>query len=323
MSQNSEIPTPRYCIISPCRDEADYVKLTLDSVLSQSLTPARWIIVDDGSTDGTDAILTEYERTHPCIKVIRRADRGRRQVGPGVVDAFYSGYDAAETDDFDYICKLDMDLDLPARYFEVLIGRMEENPRIGTCSGKPYFRSGDRLVSEACGDENSVGMTKLFRLSCFRDIGGFVREVMWDGIDGHRCRLLGWIAVSWDEPELRFEHLRVMGSSEKGIWTGRKRHGYGQWFMGTGLGYMIAGAVFRMTRHPLIVGGMAMLVGYLGAMLRRAPRYGDPEFRAFLRSYQWSCLLRGKRAATKRLNEARHRVWLERQARIGANEHPQ
>ncbi len=292
----------------------EYVRKTLDSVLNQTLLPACWVIVDDGSTDGTEKILAEYAQRHPYIRIVRRADRGRRRVGPGVVDAFYAGYETVDMNDFDYVCKLDVDLDLPERYFETLIAKMEADPRIGTCSGKPYFRLGDRLVSEACGDENSVGMTKLFRVECFRDIGGFVREVMWDGIDGHRCRMLGWIAVSWDEPELRFEHLRVMGSSEKGIWTGRKRHGYGQWFMGTGLPYMVATALFRMSRHPYVIGGLAMLAGYIGAMLRRSARYPDLAFRAFLRRYQWSCLLRGKGAATRRLNEASEQVWRERQA---------
>lgn len=292
----------RYCLISPCRDEAAYVRRTLDSVIGQTVKPALWIIVDDGSTDGTADILADYAAQHDWIRVIRRDDRGARRVGPGVIDAFYTGYDAVADADFAYVCKLDVDLDLPPRYFESLIEHMEEDPRIGTCSGKPYYRVGELMASEACGDENSVGMTKFYRVECFREIGGFVREVMWDGIDGHRCRELGWIAVSWDEPELRFEHLRPMGSSQNGIWTGRKRHGYGQWFMGTGLVYMTVSAVYRMAHRPYFVGGLAMLVGYLGAMLRRSPRYGDRKLRSFLRRYQWSCLVRGKREATRRLN---------------------
>src|SRR5699024_10636672 len=148
---------------------------------------------------------------------------------------------------------------------------------------KPHFAAGGRTFSEKCGDENSVGMTKFYRRRCFEQIGGFERAVMWDGIDGHRCRMLGWIAVSWDDPELRFEHLRPMGTSHKGWWTGRARDGAGQYFMGTGPAYMIASALYRMTRPPLIVGGLAMLWGYFRSMLARRPRYGDPAFRRFLR----------------------------------------
>lgn len=290
---------PRICLITPCRDEAEYARRTLDSVLSQSRPPDLWVIVDDGSTDKTPEILEDYARKHDCIRVIRRPDRGTRKVGPGVIDAFYAGYQSIQTSEFDYICKLDLDLDLPPRYFEILIDRMEANPRIGTCSGKPYFRQGEHLVSEMCGDENSVGMTKLYRRKCLDQIGGFVEEVMWDGIDGHRCRMLGWIAASWDDPDLRFEHLRPMGSSHKGWWTGRARHGFGQYFMGTIPSYMIASALFRMTRPPLIVGGLAMLSGYFGALLRGADRYDDAEFRRYLRGYQRRCLLFGKAQTTR------------------------
>src|SRR5262249_9205861 len=153
-------------------------------------------------------------------------------------------------------------------YFERLMQRMAADPRIGTCSGKPYFRTrAGRLCSEAIGDEMSAGMTKFYRRDCFRQIHGFVREVMWDGIDCHRCRMDGWIACSWDEPELRFLHLRPMGASDHGLWTGRKRHGRGQWFMGTGVFYMLASAAFRMTRRPFVAGGLGILAGYFGSMV--------------------------------------------------------
>jgi poly-beta-1,6-N-acetyl-D-glucosamine synthase len=301
----------RYCLITPCRDEATYARRTLDSIVNQTVRPALWVIVDDGSTDETPAILAEYAAKHPFIRVVRREDRGKRAVGPGVVDAFYAGYSTIDPKAFDYVCKLDLDLDIPERYFETLMARMRAEPRIGTCSGKPYFPGKDgQLVSEACGDEMSVGMIKFYRTACFEQIGGFVREVMWDGIDCHRCRMMGWIACSWDEPELRFIHLRPMGSSQQGIFTGRMRHGYGQWFMGTGLAYMTASAMFRMTRPPYLVGGLAMWWGFVWAMLKMKSRYEDHQFRSFLRRYQWDCLLRGKGAATRRLNERQAGKWV-------------
>lgn len=305
------MPTlPAYVLITPCRDEAAYARRTLESVLAQTHPPALWLIVDDGSTDETPAILAEYAAKHPSIRVVRRADRGARSVGPGVVDAFYYGLERVDTDCHPYLCKLDLDLVLPPRYFEILIARMEADPRLGTASGKPWYPDANgALVSEACGDEMSVGMTKLYRTRCFREIGGFVRGVMWDGIDCHRCRLLGWRAASFDDPELRFLHLRAMGSSGPGIWRGRMRHGGGQWFMGTGVVYMTASALFRMTRPPLVVGGVGMLCGYFSALASRAERYEDPEFRKFLRAYQLDCLVRGKRRATQRVEEARRAAW--------------
>src|ERR1700730_7358327 len=155
----------RYLLVSPCRDEAQYLRRTLDSVALQSVPPALWVVVDDGSSDETPAMLEEYSERLPYLRVVRRDDRGGRKVGPGVIEAFYAGLETVCLEDFDYICKLDMDLDLPVRYFELLMERMESNPRIGTTSGKPWFVHPQRgtLVPEICGDEMSVGMTKFYR----------------------------------------------------------------------------------------------------------------------------------------------------------------
>src|SRR5207237_693504 len=162
---------------------------------------------DDGSSDETPAILAEYSAKLPCLRIIRREDRGFRKLGGGVIDAFYHGYDTINPDDFDYVCKLDLDLDLPPRYFQPLMERMEDNPLVN------------------------------------------------------------------------FEHLRPMGTSHKNWWTGRVRHGVGQYYMGTAPAYMFASAVFRMTRPPIGVGGLAMLWGYFRSMLQRKQRYGDAQFR--------------------------------------------
>lgn len=301
----------RYLLVSPCRDEAQYLRRTLDSVALQSVPPALWLVVDDGSTDETAAILQEYARRLPYLRVITRNDRGDRRVGPGVIEAFYAGLNEVRLEDFDYLCKLDMDLDLPVRYFEILMERMESNPRIGTTSGKPWFvhpKTG-ALVPEVCGDEMSVGMTKFYRVACFKEIGGFVRQVMWDGIDCHRARMLGWIAESVDLEPIRFVHLRPQGASHKGIWTGRLRAGFGQYFMGTSPLYYVAVAISRLTAHPALIGSVAMLWGYFRSWLNGLPRYDDPEFRRYLRSYQRACLWAGKRAATVRFEDERAYLW--------------
>jgi hypothetical protein len=100
-----------------------------------------------------------------------------------------------------------------------------------------------------------------------------------------------------------------MGTSHKSWWTGRARHGSGQYFMGTSLPWMIASALFRMTRPPFVIGGVAMLHGYLRGFLTRAPRYGDDEFRRFLRRYQVQCLIKGKQRATAELNARQAGRW--------------
>jgi poly-beta-1,6-N-acetyl-D-glucosamine synthase len=300
------MPDPQsYVLISPCRNEADYMRRTLDSVVAQSVAPALWVIVDDGSTDETPQILADYAAAHDWIRVVQKPDRGHRAVGPGVIEAFYAGLDTVSLSDYAYLCKLDLDLDLPQGYFEGLMARMQDNPRIGTASGKPYVRQNGQLVSERRGDEMSVGMTKFYRVDCFEQIGGFVHEVMWDALDCHKARQMGWIAVSWDDPELRFEHLRPMGSSQTSIYTGRRRHGFGQYYMGSDPLFFAATCVFRMAEPPYVLGGLAMMQGYLGAWLRGTKQHEDAELRAFIRTYQRRALRVGKAQAVAEIEAER------------------
>lgn len=303
---------PRYLIVSPCRNEAEYMRQTLDTVTQQTVTPDKWVIIDDGSTDSTAAILKEYADQFPWIQIVTRDNRGHRSVGPGVINAFYAGLDSVDKDDFDYLCKLDLDLRLPAGYFGELIRRCEENPRIGTCSGKAYMELEDGSVkSEKIDDEMSVGASKFYRVSCFNEIGGFVREVMWDGIDCHHCRMKGWLALSWDHEDLNFIHLRPMGSSDQSIIKGRYRHGFGQYFMGSDPLYVFVAATYRLAHRPYIIGGMASAWGYISSALKRVKRYDDPEFRKFLRAYQRKVLFKGKSAVVSEINQQQEAVWLK------------
>ena len=220
----------RYCLITPCRDEADYIRTTLETTTAQTVPPALWVIVDDGSTDETPAILAEFAARHAFIRVVRRRDRGARAVGPGVIEAFYDGLARVDLEQFDYVAKFDGDLEMPPRYFERCMERMESDPRLGNTSGKLFERRPDgSLFEERTGDENAVGPVKFYRTACFKAIGGFVREVAWDGIDGHVCRLNGWIAESVDDPETRIIHLRPMGSSQQNIRVGRVLWGRGNY----------------------------------------------------------------------------------------------
>jgi glycosyltransferase involved in cell wall biosynthesis len=311
MDRHTNSDHRRYLLISPCRDEAKYMRRTLDSVVAQTVRPALWVIVDDGSTDQTPQILAEYAEQHEFIQVVKRTDRGGRSVGPGVIDAFYAGLDTVDLSDFDYLCKLDLDLDLPHRYFERLMEMMEAEPRLGTVSGKTYYidsQTGQK-VGEKIRDHMSIGASKFYRRTCFEQIGGFVRQVMWDGIDCHRARMLGWVACSRDEPDIQFEHLRPMGSSDKGILKGRMRHGYGQYFMGTGMAFVTASALFRLATPPVGLGSLAMWWGYVWAALRREARYDDLAFRRFLRRWQRLALIKGTARATAQVTEEQASVW--------------
>lgn len=294
----------KYVLISPVRNEAKLLPRTIDSVVAQTVQPAAWVIVDDGSTDDTANVVREAAAAHDWIRLVQRADRGDRKVGGGVIEAFYDGLDTVNLDDFDYLCKLDGDLVLPPRYFERVMEHFEAEPAVGTMSGKTYIDPGDGvLVSERIGDDMSVGAMKFYRVACFRDIGGFQRIPSWDGIDCHMCRMNGWLAYSVDEPELRVQHLRQMGSSQRSLWTGRKRWGWGKYYMGSHPLFVLAVTGYRMLERPWIVGGLGIAVGYLQAMLKREPRFDRVDVRRFIRSYELKCLIRGKSKTVAALHE--------------------
>lgn len=293
----------RYVVITPCRNEEEYLPITIETMVKQTVLPTLWLIVDDGSTDSTPQIVEEAARDHPWIRLYRRQDRGERAVGGGVVRAFNDGLAQIDLDEYDYVCKMDADLGLPEVYFQRLIERMEADPLLGNFSGKTYINpSGDRWVSERMGDENAIGPTKFYRRECFQEIGGFVPAASWDGIDGHYCRMRGWIAMSTDDPELVVRHFRPQGSSQRGIWTGRKRWGRGKYFMGSSLPYVLAVSVYRSLEYPFFIGGLGIFTGYLQAQLTRKPRYADSVYLRFFRKYELECLLRGKRKTLDRYN---------------------
>ena len=291
-----------YCIVSPVRDEEKYMRRTLESVVNQTVPPDLFVIVDDGSTDATPAILAEYAAKYPYIKVVQRRNRGQRRVGGGVVEAFYEGWDVAKEYNHDFLTKLDMDLALPLGYFERLLELMAADPRLGTVSGKAYYPGPSNtdesfegeLISEHIGDDVSLGMTKFWRRQFFDEIGGLVPQVLWDGIDCYKGRMLGWKACSVDEPGLRFIHLRPMGSSDKSIVKGRIRLGTGQWMMGSSPAFVFAAAMHRARHRPYVIGALATLYGWAKAGLTGQPRIADPNFRRHLRDYQWSFLTRGR-----------------------------
>lgn len=286
----------RIVIISPVRDEEDYLAGTIRSLLNQTVKPVEWIVVDDGSTDRTAEIVKEAAVENEWIHLESKPDRGARAVGPGVVEAFYFGYDRIRTKDYDFICKMDGDIEFNSKYFETLLNFFDRDSSLGAASGKPFQQNEDgSLVEERHNDEMVAGMINFYRRKCFEDIGGFVRQVHWDGIAFHRARMFGWRTRSIRHPDLDFIHERLMGSSHKGILTGRLRWGRGQYFMGTHPLFIFAIAFYRMFEKPYFIGGSCIAAGYFKAMSEGMKRYEDSEFRKSLHAWQFERLKFGKR----------------------------
>lgn len=294
----------RYCVITPCRNEEGHLPKMIRTVADQTAMPSCWVIVDDGSSDATPMILEQAQKDYPFIRVVRREDRGKRSVGPGVIDAFYAGLDTVDLNDYTYVCKLDADLELPPRYFERLMEEMETEAWLGTVSGKVFIRDENgHEFHEARGDENSVGPSKFYRVRAFQDIGGFARHVGWDGVDGHQCRVRGWLSRSIMSHELKIVHRRQMGSSEKGIYRGRVRGGLGLWFIGNSLIYVAARSISRLNERPRVIGALCTFWGYLQGLLTRHERYGDAVYRREVRRFERRVLLHGKKRTIEMYNQ--------------------
>ncbi len=285
-----------YIIISPVRDEENYLPATIECIVRQSIRPVRYILVDDGSSDKTEEIIKTASQKYPWIEYVRREDRGERAVGPGVIEAFYEGMAHVEKKEFDYICKMDGDLSVDSTYFETLLAIFERDATLGAASGKLFLREeGDRLIEEKIADESVLGGVLFLRRQCFEDIDGFVRQVMWDGIAFHRCRMAGWRTRSFRDKALVIIDHRQMGSSHKSIYHGRLRWGWGQYFMGTHPLYIFAIGSYRMLERPLIIGGVLIVLGYLKGWFASSTRYEYPGFRKSLRAWQLERLKIGKR----------------------------
>ncbi len=273
-------------VISPVRDEARFVRRTLDAMLAQTVRPAEWLFVDDGSTDDTRAIIESYSRNHDWIRVVSRENRGYRQLGSGVVAAFNFGRDQLRDPNYRYIAKLDGDMSFPPRYLEIMLARLEQEHGLAAVSGKVFRPENEGMVEEYMIDEMVAGQFKLYKRDAFEKIGGFTQTILWDGIDIHRCRMNGYTTLSFHDPEARLIHHRLMGSSDSSVYKGRVRLGRGIWFMGYHPLYAIASGIFRMHERPYVIGGLIIIVSYLFAAIRREPQFDDQAFIRELRAWQ-------------------------------------
>jgi poly-beta-1,6-N-acetyl-D-glucosamine synthase len=295
-------------IVSPVRDEARYVRHTLEAMIAQTVRPEEWLFVDDGSTDDTRKIIESYAANNPWIRVVSRADRGFRQLGSGVVAAFNFGRQNLHSKDYRFIAKLDGDMSFPPRYLEVMLARLERDPKLAAVSGKVFRPENGGFVEEYMIDEMVAGQFKLYKREAFDHIGGFTQTILWDGIDIHRCRMKGYTTLSFNDLDARLIHHRLMGSSDSSVYKGRVRLGRGIWFMGYHPLYAIASGVFRMQERPYMIGGLIIIASYFYAAIRREPQFEDREFIRDLRRWQLGKVFGWRTNRTQSGAERRHQA---------------
>ncbi len=275
-----------FIVITPARDEANYLGKTIESFLSQTILPCEWVIVDDGSVDETGVIAAAAARSYPWIKVIRGEDRGYRDIGYGDVEAFNKGLSNIETKDYEYLFRIDADIKLGPNYFNIILDKFTEDNKLGIAVGEVDELVNGRLVRLSSLPYGFNGMVKGWRRKCFEEIGGLPAGPGWDGIDCIKAMMCGWGTKTFSDEELTSIHLRPEGSSIKSQYHGWARHGRALYFLRAHPLWVIASAVYHMVDRPYVLGGVCLILGYLDALANRAEQYGTPGFKRYVQDWQ-------------------------------------
>ena len=275
---------PRYVLVTPARNEAQFIGLTLESMVAQTLLPERWVIVSDGSTDGTDEIVASFQRKHPWIRLIRMAE-GRDRTFAAKVHCFNAGLAQLDDVPFDVIGNLDADISFGSDYFAFLMQKFADNPRLGV-TGTPFVEGSTHYDYRFTNIEHVSGACQLFRRDCFAQIGGYV-PVKGGGIDWMAvttARMKGWQTRTFTERTCL--HHRPMGSGSTSRLRGIFRHGQKDYFLGGHPLWQVIRCGYQVTRRPYVIGGLWLLAGYFWAGFRRTPRPVSAELMQFHRTEQ-------------------------------------
>lgn len=279
-----------YVIVTPARNEAAFLEQTIQSVVAQTILPLKWVIVSDGSTDGTDDIIKQYAAQHEWIEFVRMPERKERHFA-GKILAFNAGFDRVKWLDYSYLASLDADITFDREYFAFLLGKCAQDARLGLV-GTP-FREGNksydyRFVSL----EHVSGACQFFRRQCFADIGGYV-PVKGGGVDHVAVitsRMKGWRTRTFTEKFC--VHHRVMGAAKHGPLKMKFNIGKLDHALGGSPLWEIFRVTYQMTKSPVLLGGLMIFWGYFWSAIRRTPRSVSDELVTFRRREQMQRLRR-------------------------------
>jgi biofilm PGA synthesis N-glycosyltransferase PgaC len=281
---------PRYVLITPARNEAQFIELTLKSVVAQTVRPLKWIIVSDGSTDGTDEIVGKYAAEYPWIELVRMPERRERNFA-GKVLAFNAGQARVRDLPYEVIGSLDGDISFEPDYFSFLLGKLAQDSALGLV-GTP-FREGTsqtydyRFVSI----EHVSGACQLFRRECFEQIGGYVpiKGGCIDNIAVITARMRGWKTRTFTDKVC--QHHRPIGTAH-GLSAVKFKFGVKDYTIGNHPLWELFRGLHQMTKKPILTGGLMLLAGYFWSLVRGVERPVSRELVAFHRREQMQRLKR-------------------------------
>jgi poly-beta-1,6-N-acetyl-D-glucosamine synthase len=275
---------PTYVLVTPARNEAEFIELTIQSVVAQSVRPAKWVIVSDGSTDGTNDIVMKYASAHPWIELVQMPERQERHFA-GKALAVNTGYKRLVEMQYNVVGNLDADVSFDQDYFGFLMSRFAENPKLGV--GGTAFREGDLTYNyEFVGIEHVSGMCQMFRRECFEAIGGYaaIRSGGIDLIAVLSARAKGWETRTFVEKS--FVHHRSQGRALHSGLLERLHLGRKDYLLGNHPMWEIFRSLYQMQRRPYVVGGLLVLASYLWNWFRGVERTISEELMALRRSEQ-------------------------------------
>lgn len=268
-----------YVLITPARNEAEFIEETIKSVVKQTIRPKRWVIVSDGSTDGTDDIVGNYIREHTWIELVRMPQRKARHFA-GKVYAFNAGYESLRNFSYDIIGNLDADITFEEDYFSFLLRQFSENLRLGV-GGTPFKEGAQQYDYRFSSIEHVSGACQLFRRECFEAIGGY-SPLERGGIDLAAvitARMKGWQTRTFTERVCH--HHKKSQSARHASLSAVFKSGYHDYLMGSHPIWQFFRSGYQMSKEPYVVGGGLLLMGFYWAILTRAQRSVSKDFAKF------------------------------------------
>jgi biofilm PGA synthesis N-glycosyltransferase PgaC len=296
------VKTPAYILVTPARNEARSIELTIQSVEAQSVLPLKWIIVSDGSTDATDDIVKRHAATHDWIELLRMPERRERDFA-GKVGAFRAGLARAGNLPYDVVGSLDADITFEPDYFQFLLEKLKADPALGLV-GTPFREiSGESYDYRFVSIEHVSGACQLFRRECFEAIGGYVpvKGGSIDHIAVITARMKGWNTRTFTEKTCL--HHRYVGTAQRGPLAAKFKFGLKDYALGNHPLWEVFRCLYQLGKKPVLLGGIALGSGYFWGMLRREQRPVSAEFVAFHRGEQMARL--GKFFKRSQKNETR------------------
>ncbi|MFQ5769550.1 MAG: glycosyltransferase [bacterium] len=278
-----------YVVITAARDEEKYIEKTIKCVISQTILPIEWVIVNDGSYDNTGNIIDTYANKYAWIKALHRDNRGYRKAGGGVIEAFYDGYQSLACNDWEFIAKLDGDLSFDAHYFRSCFQEFERNPKLGIGGGVVGHIINGKLEIEKNPLFHVRGATKIYKRDCWDAIGGLVKEPGWDTLDEVKANMLGWTTKSF--PHIKIIHHKFTRWAA-GTWFNWVKNGRANYISGYHPLFMMFKCIKRILQKPYLIAALGLSWGFVGGYLRKIPQVNDSQLRDYLRNQQIRKLFR-------------------------------